>query len=188
MAEYALAYGGEKIDQLLGFVDELTVTTDELNNMATADDVMIMYRELESKINALNNVSLPVVLYNNPSGTSEDILLDNAVEEFEYLEIYASMKDGVVIPFTKIYAPSRKTADLIWVGTWSAGTIACARARISISGGLIKFVSNAQVTINSEGISSSTDEENLIYITRILGYTDVNGGGVIEEEVIPVED
>lgn len=80
------------------------------------------------------------------------------------------MQDGVVNPLTKIYSPNGKTADLIWGGTWTAGWLAMARARITISGTSITFTSNVQVSADDGTTTASTNAANIIYITRVVGY------------------
>lgn len=111
------------------------------------------------------------VLYENSSGTTGTVTLSESAANFDYLEIYPMLQDGVRAPLVKVSSPDGKTADLNWAGTWSGGNVAVACARVAISGAGISFTSNYQVTMASGGTHTvSTNAANLIYITKVVGY------------------
>ena len=56
MAEYALAYSGEKIDKLLGLVDKNSSALDV--GICNADDLDVVHYELEEQIEQLNNKTM----------------------------------------------------------------------------------------------------------------------------------
>lgn len=117
--------------------------------------------------------SIPVAysLYSNASGTTGTVTLSDSADNYDYLEIYAVLQDGVCATPVNVRSPNGKTVDLNWAGVWSSGNVAIARARVTISGTSITFNSNYQVTMVNGGTHTvSTNAANLIYITRVVGY------------------
>lgn len=118
MAEYQLAYGGEKIDELLSFVDCLTVTTDQLNNVEN------MANELNSMSGIVNKVNDNSSLIATTQSRIEEVD-GNVKSESEKLKgliksVDAKASSSSVPSLTRHYKLNNST-DI----PWDSGTLVC---------------------------------------------------------------
>lgn len=109
-----------------------------------------------------------VQLYYNASGTQSTIQLNDSSANYSYLEIYY-MNDDDKTSCVKIDNPNGKSVELSMVAYWS-GLMYLRTAVVSISGTSITWNSNytGWATVGANG--TTTYNNNLIYITKIVGY------------------
>lgn len=116
MADYALAYGGEKIDQLLGFVDKLTVTAEELNGVY--DTIDNLRYEVDTNSKNANN------MHDSIQNKIDNVVRDVAVES-ERIEglikgVDAKASSSSVSSLTRHYKLNN-SIDI----PWDSGTLVC---------------------------------------------------------------
>jgi hypothetical protein len=109
-----------------------------------------------------------VQLYYNASGTQSTIQLDDSSANYSYLEIYY-MNDDDKTSCVKIDNPNGKSVELSMIAYWN-GLMYLRTAVVSISGTSITWNSNyiGWATVGANG--TTTYNNNLIYITKIVGY------------------
>lgn len=128
---------------------------------------------VENEINAINDIIISTVLYENEEGTSEDIILNDNVTNYKYIEIFYcrnSASLGQIFSSTKIYEPNEKQIDLGMNHSASSGaTIQIYSTRIAVSGNTITFKEAAYIGITEtfQMLNFGTDKLN---ITRVIGY------------------
>lgn len=132
------------------------------------DDVGILSNlETSNKTNLVSaiNSTLPIVLYNNSQGSNTDITLNDAVENYEYIEIFYKNNDGFYSS-RKFCQPSGKklVLDSYYV---SSADIVFKYNCITITG--TTLTRNAFAEVSRANISS-VDSGAKTYITRIIGY------------------
>lgn len=116
----------------------------------------------------VNGVSLSgKVLYNSANGTAETVTLSDSAENYTYLEIFYSSSGDNACGSVKVFSPNGK---LVHLGTihYIADFDYAKFALVSVSGSMITFSQNYQITIKNNG--STYSAENAIYITRVVGY------------------
>lgn len=116
----------------------------------------------------VNGVSLGgKVLYNSANGTAETVTLTDSAENYTYLEIFYRSSGDNACGSVKVFSPNGK---LVHLGTihYIADYDYAKFALVSVSGSMITFSQNYQITIKSNG--STYSAENAIYITRVVGY------------------
>lgn len=115
-----------------------------------------------------NGVSLSgKVLYNSANGTAETVTLSDSAENYTYLEIFYRSSGDNACGSVKVFSPNGK---LVHLGTihYIADYDYAKFALVSVSGSMITFSQNYQITLKSNG--STYSAENAIYITRVVGY------------------
>lgn len=115
-----------------------------------------------------NGVSLSgKVLYNSVNGTAETVTLSDNAENYTYLEIFYRSSGDNACGSVKVFSPNGK---LVHLGTihYIADFDYAKFALVSVSGSMITFSQNYQITIKNNG--STYSAENAIYITRVVGY------------------
>ena len=107
------------------------------------------------------------VLYNNASGTAGTVTLSDSAENYTYLEIFYRSSGDNACGSVKVFNPNGK---LVHLGTihYIADYDYAKFALVNVSGAMITFSQNYQITLKSNG--SSYSAENAIYITRVVGY------------------
>ena len=119
----------------------------------------------------------PVVLYANDSGSNSSITLSESSANFDYIEIFFKSNDDYYNSL-KIYKPNGKMASLsCWYSfTSEAGTYLKVKT-VNISGTTISNVTKtggrfayAEVNITTDSDKVTKNNNNYIYITRVIGY------------------
>ena len=107
------------------------------------------------------------VLYNSESGTAGTVTLSDSAENYTYLEIFYRSSGDNACGSVKVFSPNGK---LVHLGTihYIADYDYAKYALVSVSGSMIKFTQNYQITIKNNG--SSYSAENAIFITLVFGY------------------
>lgn len=112
-----------------------------------------------------------VQLYNNTSGSTGTITLNESVENFEYIEIFFTDNNNKVGGSVKVYSPNGKTASLCIVEAGSAVTTYFRRTSYAISGTtLTPDTANAGYVRISTATPSHTGGTNYIKIVRVVGF------------------
>ena len=107
------------------------------------------------------------VLYNSASGTAGTVTLSDSVENYTYLEIFYRSSGDNACGSVKVFSPNGK---LVHLGTihYIADYDYAKFALVSVSGSMITFNQNYQITLKNNG--SVYSAENAIFITRVVGY------------------
>lgn len=107
------------------------------------------------------------VLYNSASGTAGSVTLSDSAENYTYLEIFYRSSGDNACGSVKVFNPNNK---LVHLGTihYIADYDYAKFALVSVSGSMITFSQNYQITIKNNG--STYSSENAIFITRVVGY------------------
>jgi hypothetical protein len=107
------------------------------------------------------------VLYSSASGTAGTVTLSDSVENYTYIEIFYRSSGDNACGSVKVFSPNNK---LVHLGTihYIADYDYAKFALVSVSGSMITFSQNYQITLKSNG--SVYSAENAIYITRVVGY------------------
>lgn len=107
------------------------------------------------------------VLYNSASGTAGTVTLSDSAENYTYLEIFYRSSGDNACGSVKVFSPNGK---LVHLGTihYIADFDYAKFALVSVSGSMITFTQNYQITIKNNG--STYSAENAIFITRVVGY------------------
>lgn len=107
------------------------------------------------------------VLYNNASGTAGTVTLSDSAENYTYIEIFYRSSGDNACGSVKVFSPNGK---LVHLGTihYIADYDYAKFALVSVSGSMITFSQNYQITLKNNG--SEYSAENAIFITRVVGY------------------
>ena len=107
------------------------------------------------------------VLYNSASGTAGTVTLSDSAENYTYLEIFYRSSGDNACGSVKVFSPNNK---LVHLGTihYIADYDYAKFALVNVSGSMITFSQNYQITLKNNG--SVYSAENAIYITRVVGY------------------
>lgn len=107
------------------------------------------------------------VLYNSTNGTAGTVTLSDSAENYTYLEIFYRSSGDNACGSVKVFSPNGK---LVHLGTihYIADYDYAKFALVSVSGSMITFSQNYQITLKSNG--STYSAENAIFITRVVGY------------------
>jgi hypothetical protein len=107
------------------------------------------------------------VLYNSASGTAGTVTLSDSAENYTYLEIFYRSSGDNACGSVKVFSPNGK---LVHLGTihYIADYDYAKFALVNVSGSMITFSKNYQITLKSNG--SVYSAENAIFITRVVGY------------------
>lgn len=107
------------------------------------------------------------VLYNSANGTAGTVTLSDSAENYTYLEIFYRSSGDNACGSVKVFSPNGK---LVHLGTihYIADYDYAKFALVNVSGSMITFSQNYQITLKNNG--STYSAENAIYITRVVGY------------------
>lgn len=107
------------------------------------------------------------VLYNSASGTSGTVTLSDSVENYTYIEIFYRSSGDNACGSVKVFSPNGK---LVHLGTihYISDYDYAKFALVNVSGSMITFNQNYQITLKNNG--SVYSAENAIFITRVVGY------------------
>ena len=107
------------------------------------------------------------VLYNSESGTAGTVTLSDSAGNYTYLEIFYRSSGDNACGSVKVYNPNGK---LVHLGTihYIADYDYAKFALVNVSGSMITFSQNYQITLKNNG--SVYSAENAIFITRVVGY------------------
>lgn len=114
--------------------------------------------------NILNSL-IPVVLYNNSSGSNGTITLSETSANFSYIEIFYRNNDNQYNSI-KVYQPNGKNVSLISMFVNNELNYVLKSARATISNNTISIVGFGETYFQSGIINWS----NNTYITRVVGY------------------
>lgn len=149
-------------------------------NLILAKGIPITYTDIKKYSFGVNcfpkyNNSLEVngvclngqVLYSSASGTAGTVTLSDSVENYTYLEIFYRSSGDNACGSVKVFNPNNK---LVHLGTihYIADYDYAKFALVNVSGSMITFNQNYQITLKNNG--SVYSAENAIYITRVVGY------------------
>ena len=107
------------------------------------------------------------VLYNSTSGTAGTVTLSDSAANYTYLEIFYRSSGDNACGSVKVFSPNGK---LVHLGTihYIADYDYAKFALVNVSGSMITFSQNYQITLKNNGSTYSV--ENAIFITRVVGY------------------
>lgn len=107
------------------------------------------------------------VLYNSASGTAGTVTLSDSAANYTYLEIFYRSSGDNACGSVKVFSPNGK---LVHLGTihYIADYDYAKFALVNVSGSMITFSQNYQITLKNNG--STYSAENAIFITRVVGY------------------
>lgn len=107
------------------------------------------------------------VLYSSASGTAGTVTLSDSVENYTYIEIFYRSSGDNACGSVKVFSPNGK---LVHLGTihYIADYDYAKFALVNVSGSMITFSQNYQITLKNNG--SVYSAKNAIYITRVVGY------------------
>lgn len=107
------------------------------------------------------------VLYSSASGTAGTVTLSDSAENYTYIEIFYRSSGDNACGSVKVFSPNGK---LVHLGTihYVADFDYAKFALVNVSGSMITFSQNYQITIKNNG--STYSAENAIFITRVVGY------------------
>lgn len=149
-------------------------------NLILAKGIPITYTDIKKYSFGVNcfpkyNNSLEVngvclngqVLYSSASGTAGTVTLSDSVENYTYIEIFYRSSGDNACGSVKVFNPNNK---LVHLGTihYIADYDYAKFALVNVSGSMITFNQNYQITLKNNG--STYSAENAIYITRVVGY------------------
>lgn len=107
------------------------------------------------------------VLYNSASGTAGTVTLSDSAENYTYLEIFYRSSGDNACGSVKVFSPNGKLVhlgEIHYVADYDYAKFAL----VSVSGSMITFNQNYQITLKNNG--SVYSAENAIFITRVVGY------------------
>lgn len=107
------------------------------------------------------------VLYNSASGTAGTVTLSDSAENYTYLEIFYRSSGDNACGSVKVFSPNGKLVHLGMIH-YIADYDYAKFALVNVSGSMITFSQNYQITLKNNG--STYSAENAIYITRVVGY------------------
>lgn len=107
------------------------------------------------------------VLYSSASGTAGTVTLSDSAENYTYFEIFYISSGDNACGSVKVFSPNGK---IVHLGTihYVADYDYAKFALVSVSGSMITFSQNYQITLKNNG--STYSAENAIFITRVVGY------------------
>jgi hypothetical protein len=133
------------------------------NNYLDSAGVMHNRKLLSSILNSL----IPVVLYDNVTGTTGNITLSDSAANYTYLKIFF-YKSGVYSS-QEVYNPNGKTVALTLGNAYANGSIQFMLKQITINGTTI--TSNFCNYLNNTSTTTiNVASENTVYISRVVGY------------------
>lgn len=145
-------------------LDSMPVGT-EVDFDGQASDIPVGWEQVENE----------VVLYNNVNGTTGNVSLNDSIANYSRFKIYGFYNDGShnAVDFIKEFlVTSRNAFDLsgIFYDGTSSSYMACETA--TISGTSITRGTQHVLRLSS---TPSRDVQNIIYITKIIGFIDQGG-------------
>ena len=107
------------------------------------------------------------VLYDSASGAAGTVTLSDSAANYTYIEIFYRSSGDNACGSVKVFSPNGK---LVHLGTihYIADYDYAKFALVSVSGTMITFSQNYQITLKNNG--STYSAENAIFITRVVGY------------------
>ena len=119
----------------------------------------------------LNEILKPIVLYDNPNGTLENITLNQSVSKFEYIEIFYG-RNGMY-QSTKVFNPNGKKTQCNMGSTYiSSNHIYCELlfSILSITDDKINKSSYGYYQTYDKTVNNVNTTGNYIYIYKVIGY------------------
>lgn len=110
----------------------------------------------------------PIILYDN-SGGALSVNLNDSADNYSYIEIYYKTNDDFY-NYTKVASPNGKKVFLIgaWINT--NGSTALKMKIVTINGRSIAPTDAYKYGNFGVGGNTSKSAEDLIYITKVVGY------------------
>ena len=159
-----------------GYISSQNVTTKFTNVMLVKGDVAITI-PYEPYITPTINVdgediySMPVVLYNNSTGSNSNITLSDNASNYNMISIDYFVSSSARVERKFIPYPQNKTCYLSTITPDPAGRLYINARSVTIQGTAINTTDSTRYTntfINGSAITQSNSNE--IYITKVLGY------------------
>ena len=149
---------------------DLLVHVHDTYDTSTTDTYSCNYiNEVNGKINALTAVTL----YEHTSGRNGNIMLNDYVSNYSYIEIFYKDNDDNYNSMKFIYKTNNQNIVLSTLPI-SIGDTNYARAKTSIysvNGTFLEFVSSADWNLSANaGTITTTLGKGVIYIVKVLGY------------------
>lgn len=152
--------------------DYTNADKEKVDNMPVAQNNYSTSTTNPYSANYANNTILGTVLYENTTGTTNNLTLSDNIENYDEFEV----QSYVLYSNTPVYTNTGKipvsSAGRVHLNVFFVG----ANSQFSIFGKRISIVNN-NVSVNSDrsyvanvGGSSSGTEGNYTYITKIIGY------------------
>ena len=144
-------------------------------NSALTDKVSVNTAQIEDDAVTNDKVdwsSISKVLYNDPTGTTGEVLLSETSANFEYIEIFYRTNDQDY-GFTKVYQPNGKKVSLSTaVHAIGTGELVYKVSIKEFDGVNLVKVTDGACDEYGEASSASTNisHQNNVYITRVVGY------------------
>ena len=139
-------------------------------NKVTDDDM----NEIKSVVNGNDNDfqnSLPVILYENSSGTTNNITLSDDSSNYEYLEVYAYETTTNSSLYTKYDVSAGKDLNLNTnISSQNGNLMRYISTNYSVSGTSIIPSANSGIVNIFDKTINAQQQENAILITKVVGW------------------
>lgn len=112
---------------------------------------------------------IPYVLYNNDSGSNDNIVLSDIVSNYKYIDIYFKNIDGNY-NYVRAFNPSGKTVDLTSHAVISDQLVSVHSRTVYLINNNINTVNFCCLTRWGTWSKSELEYRNLIWITQVIGY------------------
>lgn len=113
-----------------------------------------------------------MTLYDNSTGSNEEISLDYSVGTFDYIDIYFTGESKSDYSSVRVYNPNSKYVVLQMITPTSATRSYIRRTRVETFGRYItpSLVSTGYIDLNAGTVSHKGGGTNYIYITHVDGW------------------
>lgn len=111
---------------------------------------------------------IPEVLYDNSSGTTGTVTLEETAANFKFLEIYYMDNNNKDCDMKKVCSPNGKTVSLALIDANSTTSTYIRRVKCAISGTSITQSNGGYVNINGSTVTSTAG--SYIKIIKVVGY------------------
>lgn len=133
----------------------------KLSNATFLDTSSVIHNKIP-----LNEV-LGTILYENNTGSNENITLNDDVSKYKFVEIFYKSNDSAYSS-VRVDTPNGKRVSL--QAFWSVDNYCYGKIKqVSISNNKINNLAAQQLVIGS-GVSPTISLSNYIYITKVIGY------------------
>ena len=113
-----------------------------------------------------------IILYDNPSGDTGDIVLDDSVANYSYIEIYfglTTVTNGSYFFSEKIDEPNQKYVGVSFDRYVNDSAIQLIGAKIELDGTALNRIGTCFITFTNGAVSGYGALTSL-YITKVIGY------------------
>lgn len=133
----------------------------KLSNETFLDTSSVIHNKIP-----LNEV-LGTILYENNTGSNENITLNDTVSNYKFIEIFYKSNDGA---YSSVRVEKANSKYVSLQAFWSVDNYCYGKIKqVSISNNKINNLAAQQLVIGS-GASPTVSLSNYIYITKVIGY------------------